>query len=76
MSIIMNWVVTAQRTVARSRSMRRSMSSGEKRRMRTVGAPRAVGVKCVVHRPNPKGAGTATQKRSSGVSAPYFSASW
>ena len=54
----MNCVLTHESTVTRSLSMSRIMPSTEKRLMTTHGAPRMVGVKWPVQRPNPNGAGT------------------
>ncbi len=74
-SIMTNWVLTQARTVTRSRSASCSARSGEKRGMRTTGAPRIVGVKCAVHSPKPNGAGIAERNTSFGVSAPASTAS-
>ena len=71
-----NCVLTHESTVTRSRSMRRRASSASNRSITTVVLPRMLGVTCAVHRPKPKGAGTAPKNTSSLVISPAAAASW
>ena len=68
-------MLTHDSTVTRSRSMSANASSASKRSMTTVVLPSRLGVTCAVHRPNPKGAGTAPKNTSSLVISPAATAS-
>src|SRR6476620_11751798 len=67
LNIIMNCVDTAARTVTRYRSIASHTTSGENRSSTTHGAPAMAGEKCEVHKPKPKGEGSALRKTSSYV---------
>ena len=75
-NIMMNCVLTQARTDTRCVAMARSAFSGSNRGETTVGQPSEPGEKCAVQSPNPKGAGTAPKKTSSGVSSPDSVANW
>ena len=73
---MMNWVLTQASTDTRWVAMARSTCSTSNLGVTTVGQPSTLGEKCAVHSPNPKGAGTALKKMSSGVSWPACIANW
>ena len=73
---MMNCVLTHASTVTRCATTARRVRSTSNLAASTVGHPSTPGEKCAVHRPKPKGAGTAPKKTSSEVSAPASAANW